>query len=150
MTARAHARYHGFNAAQTTEKVRFHDLAEEPYWHLFHRSSSTTYACVIHENVNATVLCKHLIDRIGYGTVVIHIERGYVTGRPSAETIVRSSLPPSKFLIVAITLWPSRASVTAVANPMPLLVPVTNAMATFASLGLYGDVKNSSRTANWR
>jgi len=56
------------------------------------------------------------------------------------ETIFRSSLPPSKFRIVAITLWPLRASVTAVANPMPLLVPVTNAMATFASLGLYGDV----------
>jgi hypothetical protein len=82
MTARAHARYHGLNAAQSTEKVRFHDLAEGPYWHLFHRSSTTTYASVIHENVNATVLCKHLIDRIGYGTVVIHIEHGYGHRKP--------------------------------------------------------------------
>ena len=27
-----------------------------------------------------------------------------------------------------MTVWPPRASVTAVANPIPLLVPVTNAM----------------------
>jgi hypothetical protein len=33
------------------------------------------------------------------------------------------------FRIVAITLCPPRAGVTAVANPMPLLVPITNAMA---------------------
>jgi hypothetical protein len=43
--------------------------------HLFHRSSTT---------------CKHLIDRIGYGTVVIHIERATVPGSPSAEAIFRS------------------------------------------------------------
>ena len=87
----------------------------------------------------------HLIDRVGYGTVVIHIERGYGHRQPFCRDDLPSSPPPSKFRIVAITSWPPRASVTAVANPMPLLVPVTNAMATFASLGLYGDVKNSSR-----
>jgi hypothetical protein len=56
-----------------------------------------------------------------------------VTGSFSTETIFRSSSPPSKFRIVAITVWPPRASVTAVANPMPLLVPVTNVMAIVAS-----------------
>jgi hypothetical protein len=51
-----------------------------------------------------------------------------------AKALLRSA---ARARIVAITLWPPRASVTAVANPMPLLVPVTNAMATFAALGLY-------------
>jgi hypothetical protein len=44
-----------------------------------------------------------------------------VTGSLSAETIFASSPALSKLRMVAVTLWPPRASVTAVANPMPLL-----------------------------
>jgi DNA invertase Pin-like site-specific DNA recombinase len=49
----AHAGYHGFNAAQRTEKVGFHDLAEYANRYLFHRSSSG-YTGVVYENVDAS------------------------------------------------------------------------------------------------
>jgi hypothetical protein len=94
---------------------------------------SATHTSVVHENVDATVLRKHLIDRITDRSVVIHIERGHRQRGLSAETIFRSSPAPSMFRIVAITVCPPRASVTAVANPMPLLLPVTNAIAIAVS-----------------
>ena len=53
------------------------------------------------------------------------------------ETVFRSSPAPCKLRIVAL---PCGRRVTAVANPMPLLVPDNNAMAIFASLGFYPSV----------
>lgn len=50
-----------------------------------------------------------------------------VTGRLSFSTIVFSSGAPLGFRIVAYTLCPALPIATAVASPMPLLVPVMSA-----------------------
>ena len=52
-------------------------------------------------------------------------------GSFSASAMARiSPAPPAGLRIVAKTVCPPRARVTAVASPMPVLVPVINAIAT--------------------
>src|ERR1700730_2883947 len=88
MTMFAHTGYHGFDAAQGAEEIGFHGLAEDPHRHLLHRSPGT-HTSVVHENVDATVLRKHLLDRITDGSLVVYIERSH----RHREAFCRDDLP---------------------------------------------------------
>src|SRR5262245_39423264 len=79
MTTFAHARNYCLDTARPTKKIGLHDLPEHRHRHLFHRPSGT-YPCIVHKNVDATVLRKHLADRTVDRGVVIHIERSHLHG----------------------------------------------------------------------
>src|SRR5262249_7265335 len=76
MTTFAHAWNYCLDTAQRTEKIGFHDFPEHRHRHLFDRSSAT-YSCIVHKNVDATVLRKRLADCSVDRGVIIHIKRSH-------------------------------------------------------------------------
>ena len=76
----------GLDAAQRAEKIGLHDFTKPCRGALLHRSAATN-PCVIHQDVEATVLREDLAQRTFDRSVIIHVERRQATGSFSAATI---------------------------------------------------------------
>ena len=130
MPAFAHSRHHGLDAAQRAEEVGLHGAAEFRERQFLHRAVHAD-AGVIHQDVDAAALGQHLAHPVADRGIVVHVH-GEHRDRQLLGVRDRPDLPapPAGLRMVAKTVCPPRASVTAVARPMPVLVPVINAIAT--------------------
>ena len=125
----AHRRQHRLDAADDAEVVRLHHGAKVRQWKLLDRTAPID-AGVVDENVDRPNLADDATDPVA---------------RPSGRRRRPSSTPRSAvsrarqyrassgdrcgFRIVAATVWPARPNASAVARPMPVLVPVMRTVA---------------------
>ena len=129
LAALPYARNHGLDAAETTKEIGLHHLTKFLKRGFFHHNAAARDAGVVDENVNGSKLSDDASEGFTHGGVVIDVERDQMNWK-------LFFLGYSSEFRAAIQIsqrrgdrMPPRARATAVASPMPLLVPVTNAKA---------------------